>query len=164
VNEEDGPDKTEEESEESEEEQEGDGEEPTHDARSIRTFESITSVQSQRARKKKRFATGRKSLTDRLAQVPELSRLSGMDAHKVGSCCCLTCHCLIAVSILYTVTDRTLSRHSPIVITPLAHQPDRFTSIIARAIAHLAAAACANVGVHHDVSLPLSELVVGDGS
>ena len=112
VNEEDGPDKTEEESEESEEDEDSgeeeeesdEEEEPTHDARSIRSFEIMMTGQSQRVRKKKRFATGRKSLTDRLAQVPGLSRLSGMDAHKVGSCYCLTGHCLIAVSILSTVT------------------------------------------------------------
>ena len=61
-----------------------------YDPRSIRQSKSMMSGQSQRARKKKRFATGRKNLTDRLAHVPGLSRLSGMDAHKAGSCCCLT--------------------------------------------------------------------------
>ncbi|OJA12648.1 hypothetical protein AZE42_07958 [Rhizopogon vesiculosus] len=92
--------RTEEESEESEDDEDDEGqeeedesdeeeeEEPAHDARSIRSFESMMSGQSQRVRKKKKkkFAlTGRKSLTDRLAQVPGLSRLSGTDAHKTAS-------------------------------------------------------------------------------
>ncbi|KAG0701109.1 hypothetical protein DFH29DRAFT_580744 [Suillus ampliporus] len=85
---------TEEESEESEEggdegdeeEEESEEEEHAHDARSIRSFESMMSGNSGKARKKKRFAAmGRRSLTDRLAQVPGLSRLSGADAHKTAS-------------------------------------------------------------------------------
>ncbi|KAG1722836.1 uncharacterized protein EDB91DRAFT_1174108 [Suillus paluster] len=92
VNDEAEVDGTEEESEEEADEEEGDEEEedeseeeePAHDARSIRSFESMMSGNSGKARKKKRkfAAMGRKSLTDRLAQVPGLSRLSGTDAHK----------------------------------------------------------------------------------
>jgi len=83
---------TEDESEESDddeedgedEEEESEEEEHAHDARSIRSFESMMSGNSGRARKKKKLsALSRKSLTDRLAQVPGLSRLSGTDTHKV---------------------------------------------------------------------------------
>lgn len=85
---------TEDESEESDddeedgedEEEESEEEEHAHDARSIRSFESMMSGNSGRARKKKKLsALSRKSLTDRLAQVPGLSRLSGTDTHKTVS-------------------------------------------------------------------------------
>ncbi|KAG1730214.1 hypothetical protein EDB19DRAFT_1741313 [Suillus lakei] len=94
VNEDVGVGGTEDESEESDEEEDGDEEEEeseeeehAHDARSIRSFESMMSGNSGGARKKKKklAALSRKSLTDRLAQVPGLSRLSGTDAHKPGS-------------------------------------------------------------------------------
>ena len=49
------------------------------DARSIRSFESMMST-STRERKE---AHARKSLSDRLAHMPGLSRLSHSDAHKV---------------------------------------------------------------------------------
>jgi len=93
---------------EDEDEDTSNGEEPAHDARSIRSFESMMSGQSQRARKKKLAATGRKSLTDRLAQVPGLSRLSGTDVHKVGPCCCLTCPSHIA-DVLYLASPQVSS-------------------------------------------------------
>ena len=49
-----------------------------HDTRSIRSFESMMSSRSQHKRRKKLAAlNGRKSLTDRLASMPGLSRLSG---------------------------------------------------------------------------------------
>jgi hypothetical protein len=90
VNEDAGVGGTEDESEESDDDEDGDDEEEeseeaehAHDARSIRSFESMMSGGSGRARKKKLGALSRKSLTDRLAQVPGLSRLSGTDAHKV---------------------------------------------------------------------------------
>ncbi|KAG1767533.1 hypothetical protein EDD22DRAFT_875284 [Suillus occidentalis] len=67
------------------EEEESEEAEHAHDARSIRSFESMMSGSSGRARKKKLGALSRKSLTDRLAQVPGLSRLSGTDAHKTAS-------------------------------------------------------------------------------
>lgn len=84
---------TEDESEESDEEEDGEDEEEeseeeehTHDVRSIRSFESMMSGNSGKARKKKKLsALSRKSLTDRLAQVPGLSRLSGTDTHKTTS-------------------------------------------------------------------------------
>ncbi|KAG1730216.1 hypothetical protein EDB19DRAFT_2011974 [Suillus lakei] len=95
VNEDVGVGGTEDESEESdeeeedgdEEEEESEEEEHAHDARSIRSFESMMSGNSGGARKKKKklAALSRKSLTDRLAQVPGLSRLSGTDAHKAAS-------------------------------------------------------------------------------
>ncbi|KAH7919350.1 hypothetical protein BV22DRAFT_1123345 [Leucogyrophana mollusca] len=72
---EDGEDEGEEDEEE-EEEVEG-----THDTRSIRSFESMM---SGKARKRKQKQTGRKSLTDRLAAVPGLSRLSQSDTHKMS--------------------------------------------------------------------------------
>ncbi|KAG2113693.1 hypothetical protein DEU56DRAFT_905411 [Suillus clintonianus] len=95
VNQDVGVDGTEEESDESdddddeegEEEDESEEEEHAPDARSIRSFESMLSGDSGRARKKKKKLAGlsRKSLTDRLAQVPGLSRLSGTDPHKTAS-------------------------------------------------------------------------------
>ncbi|KAG1865739.1 hypothetical protein C8R48DRAFT_184013 [Suillus tomentosus] len=98
VNEDAGVEETEDESEASDEEEE-DGEEDedededeseeehAHDAKSIRSFESMMSGNSGKARKKKRklSSLSRKSLTDRLAQVPGLSRLSGTDVHKTVS-------------------------------------------------------------------------------
>ncbi|KAG1817291.1 uncharacterized protein BJ212DRAFT_1480525 [Suillus subaureus] len=76
----------EEEDGEDEEEEESEEEEHAHDARSIRSFESMMSGNSGRARKKKKLAAlSRRSLTDRLAQVPGLSRLSGTDTHKTVS-------------------------------------------------------------------------------
>ncbi|KAG2052918.1 hypothetical protein BDR06DRAFT_989903 [Suillus hirtellus] len=96
VNEDVGVEETEDESEASDEEEE-DGEEDededeseeehVHDAKSIRSFESMMSGNSGKARKKKRklSSLSRKSLTDRLAQVPGLSRLSGTDIHKTVS-------------------------------------------------------------------------------
>ncbi len=60
-----------EEGDEDEEDEEGE----EHDTRSIRSFESMMSKRSRQARKRKTTA-GRKSLADRLASVPGLSRLS----------------------------------------------------------------------------------------
>jgi hypothetical protein len=62
-------------SEESEEGSEGgeEEEEEEHDARSIKSFESMM---SQRRRKRRRAAIGRKSIADRLANVPGLQKLS----------------------------------------------------------------------------------------
>lgn len=51
----------------------------SHDTRSIRSFESMMSG-SARERKE---ANARKTLSDRLAHMPGLSRLSQSDAHKV---------------------------------------------------------------------------------
>lgn len=72
----------------SEEEEEGE-----YDARSIRSFESMMSNRSGKRRTKKRMAAGpggvgRKSLTDRLASMPGLSRLSQSapgDSNKVST-------------------------------------------------------------------------------
>ncbi|TBU41003.1 hypothetical protein BD309DRAFT_1043717 [Dichomitus squalens] len=64
-------DESEEDDEDDDEEEEGE-----HDARSIRSFESMMSQRSRRARRRKTTAGGRKSLADRLASVPGLSRLS----------------------------------------------------------------------------------------
>ncbi|OCH86943.1 hypothetical protein OBBRIDRAFT_782382 [Obba rivulosa] len=68
----------EEETESSDEDEDGDEEEEEeyeeHDTRSIRSFESMMSSRSRQRRKK--LAAGRKSLTDRLASMPGLSRLS----------------------------------------------------------------------------------------
>ncbi|KAI6139689.1 hypothetical protein BKA82DRAFT_998765 [Pisolithus tinctorius] len=83
-NDESGEDEDEDEEEEGEEE-----EEEAHDARSIKSFESMLSS----SRKKRRSAAAaastaaRKSLTDRLSNMPGLSRLShheGPKAHTVG--------------------------------------------------------------------------------
>lgn len=57
------------------EEDEDEEEEGEHDARSIRSFESMMSGRS-RKKGRKRIPSGRKSITDRLASVPGLSRLS----------------------------------------------------------------------------------------
>ncbi|KAI0718069.1 hypothetical protein C8T65DRAFT_706982 [Cerioporus squamosus] len=66
---------SEESSEEDEEDDEEEEEEEEYDTRSIRSFESMMSQRSRRARKRKTTG-GRKSLADRLASVPGLSRLS----------------------------------------------------------------------------------------
>jgi hypothetical protein len=55
----------------------------SHDTRSIKSFESMMSG-SARERKE---AHARKSLSDRLAHMPGLSRLSQSDAHKVRLFC-----------------------------------------------------------------------------
>lgn len=62
-------------SEDSEEDSEGGDEEEDeeHDTRSIKSFESMM---SQRKRKRRRAATARKSIADRLANVPGLQKLS----------------------------------------------------------------------------------------
>ncbi len=59
-----------------EEEEEGEGE---YDTRSIRSFESRMSGW-RRNKARKRAASGRKSITDRLASMPALSRLSSQSA------------------------------------------------------------------------------------
>ena len=62
------------------EEDEEEDEEEEHDTRSIRSFESMMSSRSKERRRKKianANAHGRKSITDRLASMPGLSRLSG---------------------------------------------------------------------------------------
>ncbi|KAI0675975.1 hypothetical protein C8Q78DRAFT_1066580 [Trametes maxima] len=65
------------EDEEEDEEEDGEEEEEEHDTRSIRSFESMMSQRSRQARRRKVMsASGRKSLADRLASVPGLSRLS----------------------------------------------------------------------------------------
>ena len=78
---------SEESSEEDEEDEEEEEEEEEYDTRSIRSFESMMSQRSRQARKRKTTG-GRKSLADRLASVPGLSRLgqggSG-EAAKVSS-------------------------------------------------------------------------------
>lgn len=71
------------EEEEEEEEDEGDY---GHDTRSIRSFESMMSGRSGRGKGKRRPASGRMSLTDRLASMPGLSRLAqsqALDAAKI---------------------------------------------------------------------------------
>ena len=79
--------------EDDDEEDEEDEEEEGYDARSIRSFESMMSSRSGKKKKtKKRMAAGpggvgRKSLTDRLASMPGLSRLSQSgqgDSNKVS--------------------------------------------------------------------------------
>ncbi|KAI0761822.1 hypothetical protein BD413DRAFT_646397 [Trametes elegans] len=78
-------------SEEDEEDEEDDEEEEEegYDTRSIRSFESMMSQRSRQARKRKvTSSNSRKTLADRLANVPGLSRLSqsapGGDASKVS--------------------------------------------------------------------------------
>lgn len=73
-----------------EEEEEEEEEEHGHDARSIRSFESMMSSRSRRSKRKskRKFAGGRMSLADRLSSMPGLSRLSGTaqgEATKVSS-------------------------------------------------------------------------------
>ncbi|KAI0358298.1 hypothetical protein OH77DRAFT_1260544 [Trametes cingulata] len=68
---------SEESSEEEDEDDEQEEEEEGHDTRSIRSFESMMSQRSRQARRKKvTRGSGRKTLADRLASVPGLSRLS----------------------------------------------------------------------------------------
>lgn len=68
--------------EDDDEEEEEEGE---HDTRSIRSFESMMSSRSrERRRKKIASANARKSIADRLASVPGLSRLSGGAAHDAA--------------------------------------------------------------------------------
>ncbi|KAI0742030.1 hypothetical protein C8Q80DRAFT_1221824 [Daedaleopsis nitida] len=69
------PEEQSEEESEEDEESEEESEEEELDARSIRSFESMMSQRSRQARKRKTTG-GRKSLADRLASVPGLSRLS----------------------------------------------------------------------------------------
>jgi len=64
----------------SEEEEEEDNEE--HDTRSIKSFESMM---SQRKRRRRKAALGRKSIADRLANVPGLQKLSHAIDLKSGS-------------------------------------------------------------------------------
>jgi len=64
----------------SEEEEEEDDEE--HDTRSIKSFESMM---SQRKRRRRKAALGRKSIADRLANVPGLQKLSHAIDLKSGS-------------------------------------------------------------------------------
>ena len=77
--------------EDGEEEEDEEEEEHGHDARSIRSFESMMSSRSRRskAKSKRKFGGGgRMSLADRLSSMPGLSRLSGTvqgEATKVFS-------------------------------------------------------------------------------
>lgn len=82
------PSSSEGESDEEEDEEDGEDEEEEHDTRSIRSFESMMS--SRNKRRKRRVASansaaGRKSIADRLASVPGLSRLAhpSQDGAKV---------------------------------------------------------------------------------
>lgn len=79
-----GGDEIYESSEQSEEGSDGEGEEEDegHDTRSIKSFESMM---SQRKRRRRKAATTRKSIADRLANVPGLQRLSHPFDHKTGS-------------------------------------------------------------------------------
>ncbi|KAI0630746.1 hypothetical protein C8Q77DRAFT_1063148 [Trametes polyzona] len=85
---EDGTDEGESDEEDEEDEDEEEEYEEEHDTRSIRSFESMMSQRSRQARKRKVTSqSGRKSLADRLASVPGLSRLSQSapgDQPKVG--------------------------------------------------------------------------------
>ncbi|KZT07540.1 uncharacterized protein LAESUDRAFT_725000 [Laetiporus sulphureus 93-53] len=65
---------------EGDEEDEG---EHGHDTRSIRSFESMMSGRTGRRKGKRRPSAPRKSLTDRLANMPGLSRLSQNQPHDV---------------------------------------------------------------------------------
>ena len=67
---------SEDEEEDEDEDEEEEEEEGEHDARSIRSFESMMSQRSRQARKRKTTTRARKSIADRLASVPGLSRLS----------------------------------------------------------------------------------------
>ncbi|EIW58305.1 uncharacterized protein TRAVEDRAFT_123554 [Trametes versicolor FP-101664 SS1] len=74
---EDGTTSEDEDEEDDEDDEEEEEEEEGHDTRSIRSFESMMSQRSRQARKRKAAsASGRKTLADRLASVPGLSRLS----------------------------------------------------------------------------------------
>ncbi|KAI0689506.1 hypothetical protein BC835DRAFT_1418481 [Cytidiella melzeri] len=68
--------------EEDEDSEEGEDEEEEHDARSIRSFESMMSSRNKRSRR--RIAKGRKSITDRLASMPGLSRLTHPQVSEGG--------------------------------------------------------------------------------
>jgi hypothetical protein len=75
--------------EDSEDDDDGDDEEDEeeHDTRSIRSFESMMSSRSQHKRRKKLASVnGRKSLSDRLASMPGLARLSGSAQHESKVC------------------------------------------------------------------------------
>ncbi|CAL1715405.1 unnamed protein product [Somion occarium] len=77
----DGTSSSEASEDEDEEEESEEEEEEEYDTRSIRSFESMMSSRSGKSRRRKRMAAGpggvgRKSLTDRLASMPGLSRLS----------------------------------------------------------------------------------------
>ena len=69
-------DEDEEDDEDEDDEDDDNEEEGEHDTRSIRSFESMMSQRSRQARKRKTTTGGRKSLADRLASVPGLSKLS----------------------------------------------------------------------------------------
>jgi len=71
-----------EESEEDSEEEEGEEEDGEHDTRSIKSFESMM---NKRKRRRKKAALGRKSIADRLANVPGLQRFSHTLDAKSGS-------------------------------------------------------------------------------
>ncbi|PCH44498.1 hypothetical protein WOLCODRAFT_105227 [Wolfiporia cocos MD-104 SS10] len=80
------PASDEESGEEGEEDEEYDEDEYGHDTRSIRSFESMMSGRSGRSKKRRRQLTGgRMSLTDRLASMPGLSRLSQNQSHDAAS-------------------------------------------------------------------------------
>ncbi|KAF9645660.1 hypothetical protein BDM02DRAFT_3119935 [Thelephora ganbajun] len=66
----------------SEEEEEEEEEDEEHDTRSIKSFESMM---SQRKRRRRKAAIGRKSIADRLANVPGLHKLSHTLDPKSGS-------------------------------------------------------------------------------
>ena len=64
------------------EEEESEEEEEEHDTRSIKSFESMM---NQRKRRRRKAAPGRKSIADRLANVPGLQRLSHALDPRSGS-------------------------------------------------------------------------------
>ncbi|OBZ66399.1 hypothetical protein A0H81_13569 [Grifola frondosa] len=74
-------DSTSEDEEGSSEDEDYEEEEEEHDTRSIRSFESMMSSRS-RQRRKRKVTNGRKSITDRLASMPGLLRLSQSGQHE----------------------------------------------------------------------------------
>lgn len=130
---------SEEEEDEEDEESEEDEEEGEHDTRSIRSFESMMSQRSRQARKRKITTGARKSITDRLASVPGLSRLSHGQGGTGGAAAKV---CVVFVpSFLHLLTGDVASR--------------RPRALVDRLCCHLAPASTLSPLHHPERSHPL---------
>ena len=119
---------SEESSEDGDEEEEYD-EEEEHDARSIRSFESMMSQRSRQARRRKTTSGGRKSIADRLASVPGLSRLSQGQGDGAAKVCRRQ---RLLVSLVLTVDTRLD------IIAPASYkQAVRIANVFEGTLAHL---------------------------
>lgn len=123
---------------EEDEDEEVDEAEFGHDTRSIRSFESMMSGRTGRA-KGKRKPNGRMSLTDRLASMPGLSRLSQsqqVDPSKVCSCFYSSPGCLHVLS--YHVLGPELSAWFSQIIAAAARRlcakSFRLTCVVSRSV------------------------------